>query len=195
MSATDLFSWLPDWQSGITLRYRHDTSINRSETGNDISRAPLYDKMKRTQTARIFSPEYRISIENFLRSMHADFFQVPIFSEPIVPVAGNGLVFGDSLKNITVIATKPGLNSRWNLKTLCTHILMIDLTNQNNAELHTLVAVLSDASLEIGGAFSKDFYLGATVYYPVFTAYTDSWGDTLASTVLIDTDLVFQEHF
>ena len=60
MSATDIFSWLPDMTGGIAMKYKFDTIINRSETGNDISRVPLYDKPKRTQSLKMFSHNYLI---------------------------------------------------------------------------------------------------------------------------------------
>ena len=192
---TDYFPWLPDWQGGVTMKYKFDTVISSSETGNDINRAPLYDKPKRTQTVRMFSPDYMTAIENFLRSMHADFFQVPIFSEPIMPVPGGGLTWGDNLKNQALVSTNPGLTDFFNLYNLATKILMIDLTNYNNAELHALVGTPFGNSLNIGGTFTNNFYLGKTAYYPVFEAYVNGYGDTLATPKLQDSDLIFEEWF
>lgn len=196
MSATDIFSWLPDMTGGIAMKYKFDTIINRSETGNDISRVPLYDKPKRTQSLKMFSfaDKYLSAIENFLRYKYADFFQVPVFSEPITPIPGNGKTWGDSLKNVTTISTDAGLNSLFNLVNLTTNILMIDATNQNNAELHTFVSN-TDTSLTIGGAFTNNFYLGKTVYYPVFQSYNNGFSDSIVTPALEDTSLIFEEYF
>jgi len=190
MSTTDLFSWLPDWTNGVGMKYRHNTVVDTCETGNEQARMPLYEKMKRTMTCRHFSPEYLTNIENFLRKMHANFFQVPLFSESIIPVG----VFGSSLKNVTSVQSK-GLLSNFNLNNLCQNVMMIDLQNYNRAELHTLVSVDNNTQFTIGGAFVLDFSLGNTVYYPVMLAYTNSFSDTLVTTHLEDTDLVFEEYF
>ena len=192
---TDFFPWLPDWGAGVTMKYRFDTVVNSSETGNDISRAPLYDKPKRTQTVKAFSPDYATRIDNFLRSMHADFFQVPVFTEPIMPVPGSGLSWGDSLKNQANVSVEFDTFWFWNLNTLASKVLVVDLTEYANSELHDLVGLFAGPTLRIGGAFVKDFILGKTAYYPVMQAYVNGYGDTLATPTLIDHDLVFEEYF
>jgi hypothetical protein len=189
MSATDGFSWLPDWQYGIDIKYKHDTVINASETGNEQSRIPLLEKMKRTLTCKHFSPDYLTNIENFLRKMHADFFQIPIFSEPIIPIG----VFGSNLKNVAVV-TCEDITHHWNLNNLCSNILMVSLQNQNVSELHSLNSKGADWFM-INGPWVLDFYLGNTVYFPVMSAYNNQIADTLLSTQLIDTDLIFEEYF
>ena len=191
---TDFFPWMPDWDAGVTMRYKFDTAIAQSETGNEANRTPLYDKPKRTQTIRSFSPDYRASIENFLRKMHADFFQVPVFTEPIMPVPGGIYKWGDSLKNVTAFWTKGGNLALFNLNNLCSKILMVDLTDYANAELHTFTGATDDV-MTIGGAFTNDFILGKTVYFPVMQSYVNSYGDTMATPGLVDTDLVLEEYY
>ena len=191
MSITDCFSWLPDWQYGIEMKYKLDTVINVSETGNEQSRIPLLEKMKRTMTCKHFSPDYLTNIENFLRKMHADFFQIPIFSEPIIPVG----TFGSNLKNVYIVQCKD-ITHHWNLNNLCTKILMIDLQNNNRAELHNLGSKGSDwIGIYMVDTFVLNFYLGNTVYFPVMTVYNNKLEDTLVTTQLMDTDLVFEEYF
>ena len=191
MSATDFFSFLPDWQTGIKIKYRFDTVIDSCETGNEQARIPLYSKMRRTLNCTHFSPMYMIQIENFLRKFHADFFQVPIFNEPIFPVG----VYGTLLKNVTTIQIATGLLSKFNLNNLCSKILMVDTTNETNAELHTLVSVDTDSQMTIGGTFTKDFIMGNTVYFPVMQAYTNGFSDTMATEKLQDTALTFEEYY
>lgn len=190
MSATDCFSWLPDWQSGIEMKYKFDTVINAGETGNEQARMPLYEKLKRSLTIIQFSPDYLSNIENFLRKMHADFFQMPLFFEPIVPVG----TFGSNLNGVTAVQSQ-GLLSNFNLNNLADHILMIDLNNQNRSELHTLVSVNSDTQMTIGSAFILDFYLGTTIYFPVMKAYTNEFSDDITTPQIVDSSLTFEEFF
>jgi hypothetical protein len=187
---TDCFSWLPDWTNGIEMKYRFDTVINAGETGNEQARIPLYENMKRSISITSFSPDYLSNIENFLRKMHADFFQLPIFTEPIMPIG----IFGSNLSGVTAVQSK-GLLNNFNLNNLCDHILMINLQDHNVSELHTLVSVDSDTQMTIGGAFGLDFYLGKTVYFPLMTAYTNEFSDDITTPQIVDSTLTFEEHF
>jgi hypothetical protein len=187
---TDCFSWLPDWTNGIEMKYKFDTVINAGETGNEQARMPLLAAMKRSMTITQFSPDYLSNIENFLRKMHADFFQLPIFTEPIIPVS----TFGTNLKNVTAVQSK-GLLDNFNLNNLCDHVLMISLQDQNISELHTLVSVDSDTQMTIGGAFALDFFLGNTVYFPVMKVYTNEFSDDITTPQLVDSSLTFEEYF
>ena len=190
MSVTDCFSWLPDWTNGIEMKYRFDTVINAGETGNEQARMPLYEKMKRSISCMSFSPDYLSNIENFLRKMHADFFQMPLFAEPIVPIG----TFGSNLKNVTAVQSK-GLLDNFNLNNNCKNIMMIDLQNYNRSELHTFVSVDSDTQMTIGGTFTLDFYLGNTIYFPVMQTYTNEFSDNILTPQLVDSSLVFEEYF
>lgn len=193
MSATDVFSWLPDFQGGFKMKYRFDTVVNTSETGNDISRSPLYDKPKRTLSMKMFSPAVVADIENFLRQHHADFFQVLIPSEPIAPVPGAGQSWGDNIKTLSLIAASAGLGSYFNLS-FASKAVLVDLKNQNHSELHTLSSFF-DIGIQLGEAITSDFYLGNTVIYPVFPAYGNQFSDTLTTPALEDTDLIFEEYY
>ena len=190
MSATDFFPWLPDWSTAVTITYRNDTVINQSETGNEQSRFPLYNLPKRKITCTHFSPDNMVNIENFLRKFHADFFQVPIFTEPILPIG----VEGSSLKNVTAIQSTE-LLSKYNLNNLCSHVLIYNISNPALSELHTLISVDSDTQMTIGGTFTNDFTIGNTMYFPVMQAYTDGFDDTMTTRDYQDTALVFQEYF
>ena len=44
-------------------------------------------------------------------------------------------------------------------------------------------------------AFTNDFILGKTVYFPVMQSYVNSYGDTMATPGLVDTDLVLEEYY
>jgi hypothetical protein len=190
MSSTDVFSWLPDWINGIDIKYRFDTVINVGETGNEQARMPLYERIKRSITLTQFSPDYLSNIENFLRKMHADFFQLPIFPEAIMPVG----TFGSNLSGVTAVQSK-GLLDNFNLNNLCNHVLMVDLQDNNRSELHTLVSVDSDTQMTIGGAFALDFFLGNTVYFPVMKVYTNEFSDDITTPQLVDSSLTFEEYF
>jgi len=190
MGALDLFSWLPDWLNGIEIKYRLDTVIDSSEAGSEQARIPLFEKAKRSITTKHYSPEYLSNIENFLRKMHADFFQVPIFSEPIMPA---GFAFGHDMKNEWMV-TCEDISHHFNFNHLCSDVIMIDLKNQNRAEIHNV----SDIGLgwfSLGGTFSLDFYFGSVVYYPVMRAYLNQLSDSIATPELVDTDLTFEEYF
>ena len=184
------FPWLPDWGNGVEMKYRFDTVIDVSETGNEQARSPLFSKIKRTQSCKHFSPSYLSNIENYLRSMHASNFYVPIFTEPIIPIG----TIGTSLKSVTSI-TSEGLSSLFNLNNLCSFILMVDLSNQNNFELHSLASVNSDTKITIGGPFINNFYLGKTVYFPVMNAYNNGFSDSIDTPAIVDSALVFEEFF
>jgi hypothetical protein len=147
--------------------------------------------MKRTQTCTMFSPKYLANIEHFLRKMHADFFVVPIFSEPITPVGTHGA----NLRNVHAVTVEPGIESYFNLVNLCSDIMIVDRIDQKIAELHTLTSVDSDTQLTIGGTFYRDFYIGRTLYFPCMRAYSNSLSDALVTTVLCDTEITFEEHF
>lgn len=191
MSASDLFSWLPDWGASLRISYRFDTVINSSEPGAEQSRIPLYSTMKRTMSCTMFSPQYLANIENFLRKMHADFFIVPLFPEPITPTGTHGA----SLRNVHAVAVEAGVQSYFNLNNLCSDIMMVDRIDQKIAELHTLTSVDSDTQITIGGTFYRDFYIGRTLYFPCMRAYVNDIADALATTALCDTEITFEEHF
>lgn len=184
------FPWLPDWGNGVEMKYKFDTVIDVSETGNEQARAPLFSKIKRVQSCKHFSPSYLSNIENFLRSMHASNFYVPIFTEPIIPIGTIGI----SLKSVTSI-TSEGLSSLFNLNNLCSFILMVDLSNQNNFELHSLASVNSDTQMTIGGPFINNFYLGKTIYFPVMNAYNNGFSDSIDTPAIVDSALIFEEFF
>jgi hypothetical protein len=186
----NVFPWLPDWGDGLEMRYRFDTVIDVSETGNEQARAPIYSKIKRVLSCKHFSPSYLSNIENFLRSMHASSFYVPVFTEPIIPIG----IIGTSLNGVTSIVSE-NLLSLFNLNNLCSLVLMVDLSNYNNFELHSLVSINSNTSMTIGGPFLGAFYLGKTVYFPVMAAYNNGFSDSIDTPTLVDSSLVFEEFF
>jgi hypothetical protein len=190
MGASDVFPWLPNWKAPVTINYRFDTVINSSEPGAEQSRIPLYSTVKRSISCSMFSPKYMPAIENFVRRMHADFFMSPIFTEPIYPIG----TIGESLSGATSIATDPGLLNKFNFSNLCNRVVLIDSTNYDSFELHTLESH-SNSGMVISGPVVSNFYIGRTIIFPCMRAYINNFFDNIATTTLSDTDVVFEEYF
>lgn len=191
MGASDVFPWQPDWQNSVSISYRFDTVINSSEPGAEQSRIPLYSTMKRSMSCSVFSPGDMPAIENFMRRMHADFFMAPIFVEPIYPI-GN---FGESLAGATSIVAASGLLQKFNFVNLCNRVVLIDTSNPNIFELHTLESISGNTGFVISGPVILDFYIGRTVCFPCMRAYINNFFDNIATTALADTEITFEEYF
>jgi len=167
---TELFSYEPNWDASIQMRYRFNTRIATARLLQE-QRKPLLDKPMRTEKFSILDerPVFNTKMINYLKKNHAKQMLVPLFTEPCMVDTSR---HSQSLQNETFIyidQTDLTYTRYFNLWNYTSMVILIDFSETIKSELKW-INYLGPLGIQFGSGVNANFQRGTTVIYPIFEA-------------------------
>ncbi len=185
MGLNDVFKWFPDWGNDVTVEYQFQTVISTLEHRKEQRKALVSIPFRKESFTITEKGSSVPAMMDFLRKFQGAFFQVPLFTEPIIPV-GN-----INLQNQYRIDTNSILDY-YNTMNCMECVAFFDLNEKIEPEIKGIDGIFLDGlilSSELIGAFDGS----STIIYPLIYSYLLDKSHEAITDQLFSCKLSFQE--
>jgi hypothetical protein len=165
LSSNNVLAFLPNWAQAVQVQYLFETVIGQTRRFIEQRKAAL-PRPRRTLSFLVQESKETTRVEMFLREKHSDFFYVPVYSEPLVPVGAGSMV---GLSTVTV----PSTVNLYSLNNLTSFVVLIDIKDPTLREVIPLTTV-GGTTLILANTVAGAFDFARTRIFPAMVAYIES---------------------
>jgi len=191
-----LFAWEPNWNTGVSMKYRYNTVISTTRLLQE-QRKPLLAKPLRTETFSVLDddPVFSSKLEGYFKKYHAKQILIPLYTEPVMIDTTRSAT---TLNGLTALPVINRIADCYNFLNWAKLAVIIDIKGTLTAELISLSDISATAgnwTVTASGSVATAYPANRCVMYPILEAVLDTKTITDHTDTVTEFEFTFKEVF